>query len=134
MRTDNRVVGTRDRFGLPARAAGYAKPMSENAEPIVCRMDTLTAAERDRRCEVLKVLRGRLIGTEETDDGIAFLLPGDPDIPALAGEFVSFESRCCAFLRFGLDVGADGGPVVLRLGGGPGVKEFLIQAFLRSEG
>jgi hypothetical protein len=93
-------------------------------------MDALTAAERERRSEVLKVLRGRLLGTAETEDGLAFHLPGDPDTPALAGEFIGFESRCCAFLRFGLDVGADGGPVVLRLSGGPGVKEFLIQTFL----
>jgi len=104
--------------------------MSRGGEPIVCRMDALTVAERDRRSEVLKVLRGRLIEGKETDDGIAFHLRGGPDVPALAGEFVSFESRCCPFLRFGLDVAAGGDPVVLRLGGGPGVKEFLRQAFL----
>jgi hypothetical protein len=102
--------------------------------PIACRMDALTAAERARRSEVLKVLRGRLIGTAETDDGIAFRLAGEPDVPALAREFISYESRCCPFLRFGLDVGAHEGPVVLRLGGGPGVKEFLIQTLLSSAG
>jgi hypothetical protein len=103
--------------------------MTDLTEPIVCRMDALTAAERARRGEVLNVLRGRLIGTAETDDGIAFTLVGDPEVPALAREFISYESRCCAFLRFGLDVEADGTKVVLRMGGGPGVKEFLKQAF-----
>jgi hypothetical protein len=103
--------------------------MNEDAEPIVCRIDALTPAERARRGEVLNDLRGRLLRTEETDDGIAFTLRGDPDVPALAGEFIGYESRCCAFLRFGLDVGAAGAPVIVRMGGGPGVKEFLRQAF-----
>jgi hypothetical protein len=92
-------------------------------------MDALTAAERERRGQVLDDLRGRLLGTEETDDGIAFTLRGDPDVPALAREFIGYESRCCAFLRFGLDVGAADAPVIVRMGGGPGVKEFLKQAF-----
>ena len=103
--------------------------MSADHEPIVCRMDALTAAERDRRGKVLEILRARLLATAETEDGVAFTLPGDPDVPALAGEFIALESRCCAFLRFRLDVGPAGGPVVLRLGGGPGVKAFLRQAF-----
>jgi hypothetical protein len=103
--------------------------MTDTAEPIVCRMDALTAAERARRGEVLNDLNGRLIGTEETEDGIAFRLRGDPDVPALAREFIGYESRCCAFLRFGLDVDPAGTTVVLRMGGGPGVKEFLKQAF-----
>jgi hypothetical protein len=103
--------------------------MTDTSEPIVCRMDALTAAERARRGEVLSLLRGRLIRTAETDDGIAFTLRGGPDVPALAEEFISYEGRCCAFLRFGLDVEAEGASVVLRMGGGPGVKEFLKQAF-----
>ena len=103
--------------------------MSEDLEPIACRMDALTAAERDRRGEVLKVLRGRLIATAETEDGIAFHLSGEPDVPALAREFISYESRCCPFLRFGVEEGKDSAPVVLRMGGRPGVKEFLRQAF-----
>ena len=103
--------------------------MSEDLEPIACRMDALTAVERDRRSEVLKLLRGRLMATGETDDGIAFHLPGDPDTAALAREFISYESRCCPFVRFGLDGGTEDAPVVLRMGGRPGVKEFLRQAF-----
>ena len=105
--------------------------MTERAGPvpIACRIDALPADERVRRSEVLEVLRRRLIGTAETDDGLVFHLPADPDTPALAGEFIGFESRCCPFLRFALEVGANGSSVALRLGGGPGVKEFLRQAF-----
>jgi hypothetical protein len=97
--------------------------------PMACRMDALTPPERDRRSAVLSLLRDRLLEVAETEDGLAFHLRGDPDVPALVREFIAYERRCCAFLRFGLDVRIPGAPVVLRMGGGPGVKEFLKQVF-----
>lgn len=97
--------------------------------PIACRMDALTPAERTRRSEVLAVLTQRTLGVAETADGITFQLRGDPDTPALAGEFVGYESRCCPFIRFELTVEADGGAVRLALGGGEGVREFLRATF-----
>jgi len=100
--------------------------------PIACRIDALTPAERERRSEVLAVLTGRAIDVVETTDGIAFHLRSDPDTPALAGEFVAYESRCCPFIRFELAVEAEGGPVRLSLGGREGVREFLREIFRSS--
>jgi hypothetical protein len=97
--------------------------------PIACRMDALTAAERTRRSEVLAILTQRTVEIVETSDGIAFRLRGDADTPALAGEFVGYESRCCPFIRFELAVEADGGPVRLALRGREGVREFLLATF-----
>jgi hypothetical protein len=95
-------------------------------------MDALTAAERQRRSEVLDQLRARIAGVSETGDGICFELRGGPELPGLAGEFISLEGRCCPFIRFGLDIEAEAGPVLLRLGGRPGVKDFLRAAFLQA--
>ncbi len=92
-------------------------------------MDALTPAERTRRSEVLAFLTKRIVEVVETADGIAFQLRSDPDTPALAGEFVAYESRCCPFIRFELTVEADGGPVRLSLGGREGVAEFLRATF-----
>jgi hypothetical protein len=44
-------------------------------------------------------------------------------------EFVSIESRCCPFLRFSIEVEAEGGPIELHLGGREGVKAFLVSTF-----
>ena len=98
--------------------------------PIACRIDALTPAERKRRSEVHAILDQRVLDVLETTHGIAFRLRSDPDTPALAGEFVAYESRCCPFIRFELAVEADGGPVRLRLGGREGVGEFLRATFL----
>lgn len=97
--------------------------------PIACRMDALTPAERERRRDVLAVLTERTVEIVETADGIAFQLRSDPDTPALAGEFVAYESRCCPFVRFELAVAAEGGAVRLALGGREGVAEFLRATF-----
>jgi hypothetical protein len=97
--------------------------------PIACRMSALTPADRQRRSEVLAVLTQRTIEVVETADGMAFHLRNEPDTPALAGEFVGYESRCCPFLRFEIAVEAEGGPVRLSLGGREGVADFLRETF-----
>ena len=97
--------------------------------PIACRMSALTPAARHRRSEVLAVLTQRTIEMVETSDGMAFHLRNEPDTPALTGEFVGYESRCCPFVRFEIAVEAEGGPVRLSLGGRDGVAEFLHATF-----
>ncbi len=58
-------------------------------------------------------------------DGYAFRLPGEHDLITKTAEFISLERLCCPFLRFALEVGAEGGDVWLRLTGREGVKEFI---------
>jgi hypothetical protein len=107
--------------------------MSERApSPIACRMDALTAAERTRRAEILATLRQRATSVAETPDGIVFHLRGEADTPALVGEFIGYESRCCPFLSFDLAVDAEGGPARLSLGGRDEARDFLRATFLDS--
>ena len=97
--------------------------------PIACRMDALTPAERARRSEVLAILSQRALEIAATDHGIAFRLRNDRDTAAHAGEFISYESCCCPFVRFDLAVEADGGPVRMSMSGREGVGEFLRATF-----
>jgi hypothetical protein len=38
---------------------------------------------------------------------------------------VEAERKCCRFLRFGITVEPDGGPMLLDLNGPPGTRDFL---------
>ena len=48
-----------------------------------------------------------------------------PDLIAKLSEFISLEKLCCPFLKFVIEVEAEGGPVWLRLTGREGVKAFI---------
>jgi hypothetical protein len=102
---------------------------AQAASPIACRMDALSPEQRQRRSEILDLVRGKGTAVSETEDGICFLWSADGQLPALLGEFVALESLCCPFIRFTLDVEAERGPVSLRLGGREGVKAFLQATF-----
>ena len=62
---------------------------------------------------------------KELDDGYAFRVSSESASIVKLAEWVSLERLCCAFLKFALEVEPEGGPVWLRLTGGPGVKELL---------
>ena len=88
----------------------------------VCKLDTLTRAERARSAALRDELRAAMVERAELPDGWAYRLD-DASLPGVA-EWIALERRCCPFFRFRLDVEGDGGPVWLRLTG-DGVKEFL---------
>ncbi len=55
------------------------------------------------------------------------------DEPVLAcDDWFLLERRCCPFLRLELRFEPSVGPVWLRFGGGPSVKEFLAAAGLKT--
>jgi hypothetical protein len=43
----------------------------------------------------------------------------------MLGELIAFESACCGFLRFDLQVGAEGEAVWLTIGGSAEAKAFV---------
>ena len=49
----------------------------------------------------------------------------EPGVLMEISEIASLEVRCCPFLRFEIEVTAEGGPTWLRLSGREGVKDFL---------
>jgi hypothetical protein len=59
----------------------------------------------------------------ELPDGLAFRFAAD-EYDAVT-EFVGRERLCCPFLSFTLEVLPERGPLVLRLRGAEGVKDFI---------
>ncbi|HEY2796596.1 MAG TPA: hypothetical protein VGK26_01790 [Thermoanaerobaculia bacterium] len=116
----------------PAPAPSAAAPADE---PLACRLDALSPAQRARHQKLTALLQRAVAGTRELPDGYEFALDlsrlpadaqGDPVCVVEIAEWVDLEARCCPFLDFGIAVRGKGpGSVALTLTGGPGVKEFL---------
>lgn len=91
--------------------------------PIAC---CLTSAElREREATLLAQFRSAVIETEELPDGYAFRVPGDAKRIAIIVEMIVAERECCPFLTFEFVAQPGMGPVILRVTGPAGAKEFL---------
>ena len=91
--------------------------------PIAC---SLTTAElRDREATLLAEFRSAVVETEELQDGYAFRLSGDRNWIGLIAELIVAERECCPFLTFEAAALPNMGPVIVRVTGPAGTKEFL---------
>jgi hypothetical protein len=91
--------------------------------PIAC---CLTSAElRERGATLLAQFGSAVIGMEELRDGYAFRLPGDGKWIVTIAKMIVAERECCPFLTFELVAQPDMGPVIVRVTGPPGTKDFL---------
>lgn len=96
--------------------------MSEEI-PIACCLSSEELRHREATLVAeFKSIRGEV---EELDDGYAFRMPGDSKSLAITAELISAERECCPFLTFELLAEPKLGPLVLRVTGPSGSKEFL---------
>jgi len=72
-----------------------------------------------------------VIETEELPDGYAFRVPGDRKWVAITAEMIMAERECCPFLTFEFVAQPSMGPIVVRVTGPAGAKEFLKTTFCR---
>lgn len=91
--------------------------------PIAC---GLTSAELGERAATLFAqFRSAVIETEELRDGYAFRVPGDRKWVAIIAEMIVAERECCPFLTFEFVAQPSMGPVIVRVTGPAGTKDFL---------
>ena len=91
--------------------------------PIAC---SLTTAEfRDREAKLLAQFRSAVVEAAELDEGYVFRLPGDGKWIALVAELIVAERECCPFLTFELAAQPNNGPLMVRMIGPVGSKEFV---------
>ena len=96
--------------------------------PIAC---SLSDAElRQREQALLAQFRAVVTAIEELPEGYAFTLPGDEKSIALAAELIAAERECCLFLTFELIAQPNNVPVILRVTGPDGAKEFVKTTFV----
>lgn len=99
--------------------------VSKTTTPIACNPAALTPAQRKDHDTVIKQLRAAVQEVKELPDGYAFRYTADADHLKKAAEFISLESRCCAFFNFTLEVAHSGGPMWLRVTGPKEAKPFI---------
>jgi hypothetical protein len=89
-----------------------------------CDMTAIPPALRPVHHQLIRRLMDEVVGNiTELPDGFAFRFPaGEYDAVT---EFVGRERLCCPFLTFTLDLMPDRGPLLLRLTGAEGVKDFI---------
>jgi hypothetical protein len=91
--------------------------------PIAC---CLTSAElRERERTLLAKFRSAVIETEELLNGYAFRVPGDGKRVEITAEMIVAERECCPFLTFEFVAQPSMGPVIVRVTGPAGSKDFL---------
>lgn len=118
----------RSRSTIEAGPAGKQRPDTTMAElPIAC---TLTPeALRTRREGLLMDLVRRAVRREDLSDGLRLEFAPSGETLALIARAVEAERHCCRFLRFGMTVEPDGGPVFLDLTGPAGTRDFISALF-----
>jgi hypothetical protein len=90
--------------------------------PIACTLTPETL--RTRREGLLTDLVRRAERRKDLSDGLHLEFAPSGDTIALIARVVEAERHCCRFLRFGMTVEPDGGPVFLDLTG-PGARDFI---------
>lgn len=97
----------------------------KNQSPLACDMTAIPADQRPLHLAKSRELFSQIEETRELADGYEFRFADQSNLLKQLADFVSLEKLCCPFLRFEIEVGAESGPVWLRLTGREGVKEFI---------
>lgn len=99
--------------------------------PVAC---SLSDAEfRERRATLLASFQSAVIKTDELPDGYRFSISDGDDQIATVAELIAAERHCCRFLKFELIVTSSSEPLVLRVTGPAGAKDFLRMTFCKPE-
>ena len=87
---------------------------------------SLTRSEfHDRESKLLAQFRSAVVEAEELQEGYIFRLPSDGKWIMLVAELIVVERECCPFLTFELAARPNKGPLIVRVIGPPGAKEFV---------
>jgi hypothetical protein len=99
--------------------------------PIACRLDALSAEERERQQTLRAKLEEATKETRETADGYTFVFRGGAEIFRSAAEWTTLERRCCPFLDFELEWRAADDNPSLTVSGNAEAKLFIASTFVK---
>lgn len=94
--------------------------------PIACDMNAIAPVDQPAHAGALEALMDACLGFAEESEAVTFRYPAEPELLATAGRWMGLERQCCAFFDFDLSLAAGAEEFTVRVGGAPGVKEFLL--------
>jgi len=106
-------------LAMPAHAASRTH--------YACNLDAMTPVQRAEHAQLANELFAAALEKRELPAGYALRLPGASWSDA--ARWAALERRCCPFFAFELSAAANGGPLWLRITGGPGAREFMREEF-----
>lgn len=107
--------------------SGETRRAEKKLLPIACELSE--GAQRVRREEISRELFGGCKDVRELKNGYEFVFPGGEEWIERLARFVATERECCRFFTFELLLEPDLGPVLLRVRGPEGTREFLAGQF-----
>lgn len=96
---------------------------------LYCNIRALTKIDRERHDQLMRRLETARVEVQELPDGFAFQLRNELVSLAELAEWISYESKCCPFFDFEIQLERDNGPLWLKLRGGEGIKPFIRAEF-----
>lgn len=90
-----------------------------------CNLSALDQEQRKRHKILAKDLFPKHLEIKELPDGYGVRFPNNPLLFIALLEWITLEQLCCPFLKLGLELQRDQGPIWLRAIGEDGVKNFL---------
>lgn len=108
---------------VSACAAGQTA--TNAGEPLMCTIDAMTPAQRAHYDTVRTNLIAGVREIKELPNGYALRYAAEPARLTEAAEFIEGERQCCPFYTFTLEVGANNGPIWLRITGPKAAKSFI---------
>lgn len=91
--------------------------------PIACSLSEPDLAQRRR--ELTREAFGSALRVEALEDGYEFAFPGGEGWATRLVELIEAERACCPFFAFELRFEPGEGPILLRVRGPEGTKEFI---------
>ena len=111
---------------LRAQASHVTDPPAKRDSPFACNRAALTPDARHRHFDVLgPALHSQATAIRELPDGYEFQFAPDAATFRTLAEWADGERLCCPFFDIVLRFEREGGPLVLRLTGREGVKQFI---------
>lgn len=107
-----------------------AQPSPVETAAITCQLGLFTPEQRARHAALLRELMVDLpAGRAELAHGYELHYRRDAGTLAKLAEWIDYESQCCAFFTFDLQVAPRNGPIVLRWHGAePAAKDIITAA------